>query len=607
MLIFFCVAASFGAVTFKVNAPTIVGAGEKFRIEFVVNDGQGSGFAEPRFQGVDLQAGPSIASGSSTIMSGGRMTTTARQMYTYVLQVLDGVSVIRVSGAAVTVSGRRYTTAPFTIEVRARSSSMSPARASRGRSLYSNGGRSAKDDVLLRMEVDRRELYKGEALVASLKVYTQMDLQGFENIKYPSFNGFWAQELDVSDLEPVRVDIGGKVYACKTMREWLLYPQRAGWLTIEQSDFTAVVQEITMAAPTGNSLFDDLIGSMPDVRIVRHPMVTLPTKIFVKELPMPQPDGFSGAVGQFTMKTSFANSAGGGNSGRFAAGSAQSVDMTVTGNGNFPLLEAPTITFPESFEVYDTKSHEQVTYSALGATGTLTWEYPFIARTMGDFAVSGGRFVYFDPKTSAYKTLTSPTLQMHVTADVSANGVKDSQILGSDIKFLKLGTLNLKARGDQLLGSGLFFAILALIIILFVIILVLFHRRAVLSGDRELSRQLKARKVALARLKRARVILNAVGASSSVSSGESKDMFYKELLQAVWGYLGDKYGIAASTLTKEYVRSFLTDQGVDVALVEELTELIDMCEMAQYSNLTLDVQQGSYDAALKIIGQLEKH
>ena len=97
----------------------------------------------------------------------------------------------------------------------------------------------AKDDILLRLNLSRASVYKGEPLRASLTLYTRVGIAGFENVKLPSFNGFWSQELPTDNYTTNRQTLDGKVYDTRIIKEYLLYPQQAGTLTIDPAALSA--------------------------------------------------------------------------------------------------------------------------------------------------------------------------------------------------------------------------------------------------------------------------------------------------------------------------------------------------------------------------------
>jgi hypothetical protein len=86
-------------------------------------------------------------------------------------------------------------------------------------------------------------------------------------------------------------------------------------------------------------------------------------------------------------------------------------------------------------------------------------------------------------------------------------------------------------------------------------------------------RHRRARKAAEKRLQQARQF---------AAKGQHR-AFYDELVRAVWGYLGDKFGMAQSELNRDQIRLRLAEHGIEPATTDRLIKLLDRAEMALYA------------------------
>ncbi|MEG2480039.1 MAG: protein BatD, partial [Mucinivorans sp.] len=102
-------------------------------------------------------------------------------------------------------------------------------------------------------------------------------------------------------------------------------------------------------------------------------------------------------------------------------------------------------------------------------------------------------------------------------------------------------------------------------------------------------------KVAIRRLKRAK---------SFMQQGV-KVSFFEEMLRALWGYMGDKLSIDVANLTKERIKTTLTDKGVEQTQIDEFMALMSECEFAQYSPDGAVEMESIYLRALEVIGNME--
>lgn len=595
-----------GDVQIEVHAPLQVAQGEQFRIEFVVSatrtDLASSRFVPPAMpDGLSVLSGPVKSVGVFMSNMNGVTENRTTHTYTYWLQA-DRTGRLTLPAATVTVGGQSHTTKPTVIEcVAGGTQSSSPqGGGSSAQPAAQPGGKTsvASDDILLRMEVGKTDVYKGEPIVASLKIYTQVNIAGFENIKYPALNGFWAQEMDIAGQGDSRATIGGKVYHSQVLRQWLLYPQRTGTLEIEQAQFTAIAQLVSRMAATG-SPYDLFYGGAPQVRNVSVKLASPAVKIRVKELPQPQPADFTGAVGQFELT-------GVASGDRFPANSAGSITLRLSGTGNFPLVEAPRITLPAAFEQFDMKTSERLVSTARGTTGEKTYEFPFIARAEGTYEIPGVRFSYFDPSTGRYHTLSTPDFPIEILRDegggasglgmVSGVTKEDLRMLGSDIRFIRMGDPGLVRQGRAFLWSWGWFASVLVLAALFAGLLFYLQKRIRERADLVRVKTRKADKMALRRLKRAKAYMNA----------GKEGPFFEELLRALWGYMGDKLAIGVADLTKERVEhALVTERGVPEQQAREFLNLVSECEFARYAPSAGVPMDKAYRAALDLIGRFE--
>ena len=76
----------------------------------------------------------------------------------------------------------------------------------------------------------------------------------------------------------------------------------------------------------------------------------------------------------------------------------------MTGTGNTALLEAPAVSFPPDFEVYDVKTSD--------IKDGKSFEYPFIPRSYGDFTIGPVEYSYYDIDGKKYVTVSSGPLAL---------------------------------------------------------------------------------------------------------------------------------------------------------------------------------------------------
>lgn len=599
----FFTAAAAEETKFTANAPMLVNEGEPFRVEFSLNaKPDADTFIAPPFDGLSVIAGPSTSTGRSIQFINGSMSQSINYTITYVV-VAERSGECIIEPAKITVDGTTYSTAETIIEVR--NTGSEPAQQQSGYNSSSQQQRQqpqsleqrasqqvGKDDLLLRVVVSRSSVYKGESLRATLKLYSRVNIAGSEGLKTPPFNGFWSQRLE-SEQGPFRESYNGKVYDAYTIGEYLLYPQQGGKLKIEPAEITVYAQVI-VSNPRQNNFF---FGGPEVYNLPRH-LRSPEVEIDVKSLPAGAPASFGGAVGRYTMEAHLSNS-------QIAANSAANISLRIAGEGNINFLQAPQLVVPTSFELYDVKSSEQIRNSASGTSGSRTFEYPFIARAEGDYAIAPIEFTYFNPAEARYVTLRSQEFAIGVTPDPKGGGTtaqistvginkEDVRLLGNDIRFINLTAGKLLSHSAPLVLSPLYWGLVIGLVLLFALLYVVLRKRIRDNRNTVLVKGRRANKVAIQRFR----------AAATYMREAKRHAFYEEMLRALWGYISDRFNIPVADLTKESIREELSRRGAATEAME-VVEIISMCEEAQYSPVDSTTMDEVYTKGIEIISKIE--
>ena len=220
-------------VVFKAEAPEVVELGEQFRLSYTLNR-KGTDLKVPTLEGFDLLMGPRVSQSSNFSSINGKVTQSVSYTYTYVLEgIKEGTFQIPV--ATVQVDGKSYRSNPLTIQVVKGSGNTGNSQRQANRSVRPETGTQVNEDNLfVKVDVSRKSLYMGESLMATIKVYTRVDLVNFGQSKFPSFSGFLAEEIQTPQrVELVRENYDGKVYNVGIIRKLLLFPQHTGEITID--------------------------------------------------------------------------------------------------------------------------------------------------------------------------------------------------------------------------------------------------------------------------------------------------------------------------------------------------------------------------------------
>ena len=579
--------AASAQVSFTVDAPALTALGRPFNVAFTIDaEPEQNSFKAPEFQGnFDVVAGPSTSVGRSMQFINGKQSSSYNYTITYALMPRES-GTFTIGSASVKVDGKTYTTRPMLVEVIAEKQGAGVKTPN-----TSPEGSIGRDDILLRLKVSDTELYKGESLRASLVLYTRVTVENIESLTMPPFDGFWSQELSF-DNAPSREEYNGRVYETYKITELLLSPQESGKIVIPEAVMDVVAQVVVQDRRN----YDPIFGGRQVYRVSRE-LKSAPVTINVKEFPAGAPQSFNGAVGNFSLRSTMP-------AAEIDANSADQIELTISGTGNLKFITAPRITLPESFEVYDTKVVDNCKITATGTTGSLTYTYPFVARSAGAFTIPRIEFSFFNPDTQAYETLATEPFTLVVKDDgsIAASAPATSNYnyggpmrqLDRDIRFIHTGKLPKRAAAAFILTPLYWLAIVAMVA-LFILIYAVLRKRIRERSNTVARRMRHADKMAVQRLRMAERYMNEA----------NRHAFNEEMLRAMWGYISDKFNIPVASLTKEKIREELYRRNVAEATAEQFCEVISRSEEAQYAPSASGEMTDIYAEAVEVISKIE--
>ncbi len=596
-----------GQSSIKVEVPDVVAVNEQFNVTFII-DGEKAPTDFQWSAGDDFQLvwGPQKGTSASIQIINGKRSSSRQTTFTYIL-IPKSTGTFQIPAATASVSGERISSSPANVQVVSDGTSSSGSSGSSGgagqsssseRRPSSSTGDVSSGDLFLRLSLSRHEVVIGEPITATLKIYQRANVVGFENAKFPTFNGFWSQETYVpTNIEFKRESLDDKIYNTAVLRSYVLIPQQSGTIPIDPAELVCLVNVRNSPSSSG-SIFDRFFED--DYRTIRKRVATSPLKVKVNPLPTGQPASFGGGVGNFGISARLT-------SDNLKTHDAASLVITVSGRGNVSLLEEPKVSFPPDFETYDTKTTENTDKSTGGTSGSKSFEYPFIPRSHGDFTIEPVEYSYYDVNSGKYVTLRTEPMHIKVAKGkggdsspaVTVNsGVerKDVKSLADDIRFIFTGKPGLSASGSFFVGSVLFWILLTILVLGALAVFLAFRKVAALRADVAGTKNRRAAKMAQKRLAQAGGYLDK----------NLYTAFYEELHKALIGFISDKLNMDMSEISKDNISSALTEGGVSEELTRDFTDLLDACEFARYSpDGGNDAMRSHYDEALKVISSID--
>lgn len=579
-------------VSFTASAPDVVVVGDQFRLSYTVTTLKIRDFRAPSIKGFDVLMGPS-RSQQVQIVNG---NTSSSITYTYILMA-TAEGEFSIPGATIVADGNQMASNSVKIKVLPpdkANSAPGNSRSTQSADRPASGSNISSQDLFITASASKTNVYEQEAFLLTFKIYTLVDLRGFDNVKLPDFKGFHSQEVELPSNQKWGLEhYKGRNYHTTVYRQFVLFPQQSGKLTIEPARFDASIAKVVQSADPFDAFFNGGSNYVEIKKSLSTPKIT----INVDPLPAGKPIGFSGGVGEFSITSSI-------NAKELKTNDAVTIKLIISGTGNLKLVSTPEIKFPEDFEVFDPKVDNKVRLTQEGLSGSKVIEYLAIPRHAGTYKIPGVAFSYFDINSKSYKTLNTEEYEIKVekgagNADrVIANftNKEDLKVLGEDIRYIKLKDVQLRRKGNILYGSLAYWLWYIIPAIAFIVFFIIYRKQAVENANVAKMRTKKANKVATKRMKLAGKLL----------AENKKEAFYDEVLKALWGYISDKLNIPVSRLSKDNVEEKLRNHGVGEELIKDFLNALNECEFARFApgdeNQAMDKV---YSSSIEVMSKME--
>ena len=577
-----------------------VAVGEVFQVAFTLN-GSGNNLVYPNFNDFDIYSGPNQSQSMSMVNGSISQSTT---ISLFIAAKKEGKFTI---GVATVMSGnQKLETKPIVIEVvksaqqqqqqgnqnSAAQTQQPQQNQAKEKNQYAS--EITNDDLFVRTFLSKTKCYLGEQLTLTQKVYSRVDLRGFQNVKFPPYNGFWSQqETSNQQIDLKQENVNGVMYYVADYNKVYLFPQRTGTISIEAIELDCIVRRQTKRQP--RNVFEQFFGAGGYEDVVVK-VKSKPVKVDVQDLPAEnKPQNFSGAVGDFGFKAEL-------DKNQVKANEAINLKITVSGKGNIKLIEPIKLNLPESFETYDPKESENIK-TAGGVTGSITYNYLIIPREKGEFVIDNIGFNYFDEEKKQYVSIPSPEMKLTVLEGEAGSaqiitpkkyGVGESE---NDIRYIKKGDLGLQKSDKEFFSSTTHYLLLLFPTLLFFAGLFLVRQHIKANSDVVAVKERKAAKLAKKQL---------VVAEKHMSAN-NKESFFTEVLNALNKYIGDKFALSIVDLSKEKISEMLLSKSVSEETTKNVIETLNTCEYAKYapSAVTGDLKK-VYNDTIELISQIEE-
>ncbi len=536
-----------------VTPGTTVGVGAAFVVNVEVSGTQSMNrdVASPnlnqfaRFLGTSTQ--------SSVQMVNGRTTVSVTVQHRYQALAEGTFTIPEIEVAA---EGQTLTTDPVEFTVSADAAQAQPASGIQ------------PDELFITAEASRTSVREGEPFIVEYRIWTKVDVTNFGMTNVPEPAGFWVEDVSPQGSPQVEERTrNGEQYATAVVRRVALVPTGSGQRTVEPIGIEASVR-----IQAGRDPFERVFGRSSIFGSTTVPVTVLSNPLTIDVMPLPpgRPNPFTGVVGRLRVTTDLDRDS-------VDANEAVTLTVRVTGDGHLRSITAPDLGLPDDFEVFPPEVSETVGIAGDGLSGAKTFDYVVIPRAPGQREIPPITLAYFDGVADEYREAVSAAIPLTVAGTVlegpaalTRGGVEQFR---QDIRFIRLGSLDLRRSGGSVLTGAGFWIFLLLPLVAVGGAVVLRRHWDLLEGDLAYARGRRAGRVARKRLAHAR---------SMAATGDRR-AFYAEVARALTGLISDRLNLAEAGLESVAIERELSRAGVADALREEVLECLAHCDRQRFT------------------------
>jgi tetratricopeptide (TPR) repeat protein len=393
-----------------------------------------------------------------------------------------------------------------------------------------------KNLLLLKAQVNKKEIFVGEQTVYTLTFLRAIRLWGDISWEPPSFTGFWAEDMTTSK-EPTLQMLDNKKYYTYMVAKKTLVPLKPGNFTIPSARVAYLLNP-----------FDG-----------QQVLLSEPVDITVKPLPEAgKPSDFSGIVGDFALDLEVTENV-------LSQNTPVSIKIILSGHGNFNTIDQLNFTKNEQLKIYKAKTIDALEQEA-GIKKKKIFEYIIIPKAAGKIKVPAFSLNYFSLEHQKYTAVQAKPFFIKVAANeapyiaTALNAQKEkpqTQKIKKEINYLKT-KFDLKKTAGYLFDN-IFYQILILLNLLIPLYILL---------PRLVKKKPQAHKIAHRKLRLAQ---------------EKEDLSLTTVYNILLEFLASKYGATLKEKTNTGLKETLLKKKMPGKLVEQTLAYLQELNNALYA------------------------
>ncbi len=369
---------------------------QSLEVSYTLENAEGTGFTAPDFSPFEVLRGPGV-SNSLQIINGRRSSSIT---YTFVLAA-PAPGRYTIPPASITVDGQSLTSGSLSIEVVPQSSE-------------ANAG--LQQDAFAQYELSTDSPYIGEALILDLVLYSKKRVQNVYKRNDPDRSGWYS--IMLPGRPPARnTVIQGQSFRRQVLSRELLFGQKSGSHTLEPLYLQVDQEDEGSNRSSPFSFFRSYD---------RKELYVSDTTLWVRPLPQPAPENFSGLVGETEIEGQL-------KTGRISLGDAAEYSVRLESFSDPNIVSPPRVISDKAEVLKPQLSYEGKEDFPQGRKYIYVYDYLFIPDSPGVHSIFP-QIIFFDTQSGKYDTLSAPARDLWVSEKAvqteagSKNKVADGEL-----------------------------------------------------------------------------------------------------------------------------------------------------------------------------------
>lgn len=413
---------------------------------------------------------------------------------------------------------------------------------------------------------NKREIYEGEPLIVSSKIYCRYGAKivgGETYVVQGALDHYALGDPDVYSRD--QEVINGIPFVTFSFDKQLLFPVGDSKVKIEP--FKSQLQ-------TTQGLLN---------------LVSSPYSIEIKPLPDNAPECFIGAVGKFKLNVSAPET-------NQKQGEVFTMTLEVEGTGNLHMTNPPKLNLPDGMEFYaDPEIEQQYRFSPMGSHGKIIYTYNILPKNHGDINLDSIVIAYFNPKKGRYEIsgIEGPKLKIIQNKNYRPH-IKDS----SDTKGVIAQLPNIRSEANyfedgSFFGTNTFWLLTGspiFLSFLFFFMGIIKRRKAEENKEQTYLNERKLRlKRALEQVEKEKNNINSI-------------TFFEAIESAIRNHF--EIVILGNSPDRVLLKSEITDFLIQRELIDEariFEEILSISETARYAPMMISEDRNQIASKLKLL------